>query len=233
VKEEKIANLQSFNEWNFVKDKKSFQRTSIAFAFTMLLLLFSNTIGMEIAVVAVGGGLIMVFTSGKHLDEILPKIDWTLITFFISLFIIVKGLEITGVMELLTEFLLQILGSNNLLAPLIILVFSSILSGILDNMVLAVAMTPVLINISNENTDLKIGPLLWALIIGTNLGGGFTPIGAPPAVLGLGILYRETGTKVGWGEFIKTVGYVTAVRILISALYLIFLVLFVPESALV
>lgn len=233
VNEEKITNLQSFNEWNFVKDKKSFQLTSIVFGITMLLLLLSDTIGMEIAVIVVGGGLIMTLTSGKSLEDILPKIDWTLITFFTSLFIIVKGLEIIGVLELLTEFLLRILGDNNLIASLIMLIFSSILSGILDNMVLAVAMTPVLLNISKENTTLKMGPLVWALIIGTNLGGGFTPIGAPPAVLGLGILYRETGTKVGWGEFFKTIGYVTIVRILISALYLIILVYLVPESALI
>ncbi|OLS28657.1 MAG: Arsenical pump membrane protein [Candidatus Heimdallarchaeota archaeon LC_2] len=233
VKEEKIENLQSFNEWNFVKDKKSFQRTSIVFGITMILLLLSDRIGMEIAVIAVGGGLIMTFVSGKNLDNILTKLDWGLITFFASLFIIVKGLELIGVLELLTDLLLGILGNNNLVASLIMLAFSSIFSGILDNMVLAVAMTPILINISNENTNLKMGPLIWALIIGTNLGGGFTPIGAPPAVLGLGILYKETGTKVGWGEFIKTIGYVTLIRIIVSAFYLMILVYFIPDSFLV
>ena len=52
---------------------------------------------LVIAVIAVGGGLIMTLTSGKSLEDILPKIDWTLITFFTSLFIIVnKGLDLFG-----------------------------------------------------------------------------------------------------------------------------------------
>jgi Na+/H+ antiporter NhaD/arsenite permease-like protein len=232
VNKEKIKSLQSLNEWIFVKNKQSFRLTSIVFGLTMLLFILSDAIGMEIAVIAVGGGLIMTLTSGKNLEDILPKIDWTLITFFTSLFIIIKGLEIIGVMEILADLLLQILG-DNIFVAFILLIFSSIFSGILDNMVLAVAMTPVLINISNENSDIKVGPLVWALLIGTNLGGGFTPIGAPPAIFGLGILYKETGTKVGWGEFIKTVGYVTLIRILISALYLVILISVVPESALV
>jgi len=199
----------------------------------MLALLLSDLIGMNIAVIAVGGGLLMAFAAKFSLDQILPKVDWALLTFFASLFILVKGLENIGVLEILTKFLLLIIGEDDVGASMIVVIFSSIFSGILDNVVLAVALTPILQNIAIENPSLKIGGLVWALIIGTNLGGGLTPIGAPPGVLGLGILYKETGRKVGWGEFFQSVGVVTLVRIAISMIYLAIIVFFFSNEQLI
>ena len=65
------------------------------------------------------------------------------------------------------------------------------------------------------------------MIFGANFGGGLTPIGAPSAVVGLALLYRKTGEKIGWGEFIKTQGLATFVRLIFTSVYLWFLFLFV------
>lgn len=230
---EKILRIESFNEWSVVKDKGKFKLTGAVFASTMLALLLSDLIGVDIAVVAVGGGLLMVFASGLELERILPKVDWTLLTFFASLFILIKGLELVGLLDILTDALLAILSENPILASITILLFSSLFSGILDNVVLAVALTPILLSIAEQSPNLHVGGMVWALIIGTNLGGGLTPIGSPPGVLGLGILYKETGVKIGWGEFFKSVGVVTVVRIFISGFFLALIVLLFDSSALI
>lgn len=234
--EEKQFQIAGYNEWNVVKDVRKFKLTGAVFAITMLLLLLSDNVGMDISVIAVGGGIIMVYTSGYTFEKILPKVDWTLLGFFTSLFVLIKGLELVGLLDLLSNFLVYVmdewLNGNSILSALLILLFSSAFSGVLDNVVLAVALTPILEKIAVSNPALHIGGMVWALIIGTNLGGGLTPIGAPPVVLGLGILYRETGSKVGWGEFFKKVGMVTLVRIFISAIYVIFLVLLFSSNSL-
>ncbi|UCG01060.1 MAG: citrate transporter, partial [Candidatus Heimdallarchaeota archaeon] len=62
--------------------------------------------------------------------------------------------------------------------------------------------------------------IAWAAIFGANFGGGITPIGAPSAVIGLAILYRKTGEKIGWGEFIKTQGLATIARLSVTTIYL-------------
>lgn len=234
-KEEKAAKqakIENYNEWNVVKDPLRFKLTLAVFIFTMLVLLFSDAAGIAVSVIAVGGGLLMVFASDEKLEDVLPKVDWTLLTFFASLFILIKGLELVGVLDILTKGLLLVLGDNDVGATLIILGFSSLFSGVLDNVVLSVALTPILISVSQTNPALNAGGLVWALIVGTNLGGGLTPIGSPPGVLGLGILYKETGLKIGWAEFFKSVGLVTVVRILISAIYLIILVLLFNQDTL-
>ena len=227
----RLNKIQNFDEWSFIKDRRSFYLTSVVFVATLITLLFSDAIGFEIGVIVIGGGIIMVYTSRKSIDIILQKIDWSLIAFFLSLFVLIKILEIVGLLQIISELLLKVLGQNNFLSAIIILISSSILSGILDNIVLAISFTPVLLTIRTEKPGLNIGLMVWALIIGTNLGGGFTLIGAPPCVLGLGILYRETGEKVGWGEFFKTVGVVTLLRIFVSIFYL-FLLGFLDQALL-
>jgi Na+/H+ antiporter NhaD/arsenite permease-like protein len=230
----RLAKIQNFDEWSFIKDKRSFYLTSAALGLSLMILLFSDAIGFEIAVIVVGGGIVMVYTSKKNIEQILAKIDWSLLAFFLSLFVLVKIVELAGLISLITDALLEVIGDNDFTSGLIILIASSFLSGILDNIVLAIALTPVLLelNQSPENSSVNIGVLVWALIIGTNLGGGLTPIGAPPSVLGLGILYRETGEKVGWIEFFRTVGLVTLIRIAISIIY-IFILTLIKESYLV
>ncbi len=235
--EEKRIQIAGYNEWNVVKDKDKFKLTGLVFAVTMLFLLLSDTVGMDISVIAVGGGILMVYTSGYNFEKILPKVDWTLLAFFTSLFVLIKGLELVGLLDLITEAIVFVLNNwlqgNSILSALAILIFSSLFSGILDNVVLAVALTPILEKIAETNPELHIGGMVWALIVGTNLGGGLTPIGAPPGVLGLGILYKETGHKVGWGEFFKSVGIVTLVRIAISAVYIALLVLLFSSDSLI
>ncbi len=225
----RIEKIREFNEWSVVDDKTKFYMTSAVFAISMFFLLLSDTIGFSIAVISVGGGLLMMYVSGKKFETVLPKVDWTLLTFFASLFILIKVLELVGVLKLLAGFLVIFLGSNDLIASIVLLIFSTIFSGVLDNVVLAVTLTPIISDIS-ATSSLNAGPLVWALIIGTNLGGGLTPIGAPPCVLGLGILQREKGIKVGWGEFFKTVGVATILRLIIAAIYLILLVIFVDPK---
>lgn len=230
----RLDKIKNFDEWSFIKDRRSFYLTSFALGFSLVMLLFSDAIGFEIAVIVVGGGILMVYTSKRNIEQILAKIDWSLLAFFLSLFVLVKIIELAGLISLISDVLIKIIGDNNFLSGVIILISSSFLSGIFDNIVLAIALTPVLIDLnqSPEHNSVNIGVLAWALIIGTNLGGGLTPIGAPPSVLGLGILYRETGEKVGWLEFFRTVGIVTLIRIAISIIY-IFILTFINESSLV
>ncbi len=220
--------ISTFNEWSVVKDRRAFYYTTIAFVLTMIALLLSDIIKQNLAIISVGGGILMLYVSKAKVDKVFSKVDWPLLSFFASLFVMIKALELVHLLDLLTQFLIVILGNDNIIATIIMLLFSSLLSGFLDNVVLAVTLTPMLGQIV-ANSSLHLGPLIWALIIGTNLGGGLTPIGAPPGVLGLGILKKETGKLVGWGYFFKTVGVATIVRIFISGIYLILLVWLIPD----
>jgi Na+/H+ antiporter NhaD/arsenite permease-like protein len=168
-----------------------------------------------------------VVVSGKKFDEVLAKLDWGLLAFFLGLFVLIAGLDFVHLLEFLAEWLASILPKNELLASTIILWVVAIISGIVDNIVVAAAFGPVLFDVA---TLLGIPPRLiaWATIFGANFGGGFTPIGAPSAVVGLAVLYKKTGEKMGWGEFFKTQGLATTVRLFATIFYLAILSFLLP-----
>ncbi len=217
VRQQKI---EAFDEWSVVKDKKAFYKTAVVFTLSMISFIISDFIGIDLAVLAIGGALFMVLAAGTTLDQMLPRVDWSLLTFFQGLFIIIAALDEVGVMKALANALTKVLGDKTWLAGVMVLWFSGIISGILDNIVLAAALAPVLKD-ATAATGLNPDVIAWALIFGTNLGGGFTPIGAPPVVLGLSLYYKKTGKKVGWIEFFKLAGTVTLVRMVYSTIFLI------------
>lgn len=211
--------VSDFDEWSAVKDRNAFYRSIIVLSLTILGFMFSQQLGLSLALVAVVGGFIMIVTSGKKLELVFEKLDWILVAFFLGLFVLINALDVVLVLDFIAESLALILPPDPFWASTILLWVIAIISGIVDNIVVAAAFGPILLEVV-EAKDLPAGIIAWAAIFGANFGGGITPIGAPSAVIGLAILYRKTGEKIGWGEFIKTQGLATIARLSVTTIYL-------------
>ena len=214
--------VNEFDPWGAVKDKKLFYQSIIILNTTILGFVFSQQLGLSLALIAITGGTVMVLVSGKKLDDVMSKLDWGLIAFFLGLFVLIAALNIVDVLNYTAEKLSEILPHNSVISAIIILLFVSLISAIVDNIVVAAAFGPILLSVATTS-GLSADLLAWATIFGANFGGGLTPIGAPSAVVGLSILYKKTGKKVGWGEFIKTQGLATIIRLILCSFYLILL----------
>ena len=211
--------VDDFDEWSAVKDRTAFYRSISVLSLTILGFVFSQQLGVSLAMVAVAGGVIMIVTSGKKLEYIFEKLDWHLVAFFLGLFVLINALDVVHILDFIAEQLAAILPADDFLAASILLWFTSVISGIVDNIVVAAAFGPILLDVAiTEGYSQSL--FAWAAIFGANFGGGITPIGAPSAVVGLAILYRKTGEKIGWGEFIKTQGLATIARLVITTIYL-------------
>ena len=218
--------IMQFDEWSVVPDRNVFYRVGIVFVITILSFLVSDIIGLPLAVLALAGAIFMVLVGNTDMETILEKLDWGLLVFFLGLFILIATLELTGVMEFLAALLSKYLAGNPVVSGVIILFVSALLSAILDNIVLAATFSLVLYDAA---IDIGLNPKIfaWALIYGTNLGGGFTPIAAPANLIGIGVLQRATAKKVSWVEFFKTSGVLTLIRLLIAMLFVIILSLLI------
>ena len=211
--------VEEFDEWSAVKSRSAFNRSIIVLSMTILGFVFSQQLGISLAMVAIAGAVVMIVTSGKKLEYIFEKLDWHLVAFFVGLFILINALDVVHILDFIAEALAAILPSDDFFAATILLWFISVISGIVDNIVVAAAFGPILLDVAiTEGYSQAL--FAWAAIFGANFGGGITPIGAPSAVVGLAILYRKTGEKIGWGEFIKTQGLATLVRLVITTVYL-------------
>lgn len=214
--------VNEFNEWSAVKDKGFFYRSIVVLSLTIVAFVFSDQIGLSLSVIAITGAFIIILVSGKKIDDVLSKLDWSLIAFFMGLFVLIATLEIVEILSSIAIWLTGILPADTIMASIVLLWFVAIISGIVDNIVVAAAFGPILLSIA-ATSNYSPMVLAWSAIFSANFGGGLTPIGAPSAVVGLALLYRKTGHKMGWGEFIKTQGIATFVRLLITSLYLWFL----------
>lgn len=182
---------------------------------------FTHTIThLEGATIALAGAALLLLLTMREPDEHLHHVEWTSIFFFIGLFILVTGLEQVGVIRMLAEWFLAATGANMTVTAISLLWGSAIFSAIVDNIPFVATMIPLIKDIG-AIAGLPLMPLWWALLIGADIGGNATLVGASANVVVSGIAERE-GQKIGFVEYLKVAVPLTVVALIIGTFYLYF-----------
>ncbi|WP_297460391.1 ArsB/NhaD family transporter [Thermococcus sp.] len=190
--------IESLREEEAIRDHSLFRKSVIVILAVIGLFFVHDKLGLEPAVVALFGASVLLIWSGMEPDEILEKVEWTAIFFFVGLFILVGALVETGVINGIASWVTGHIHSTGE-ALVIITWFSAIASAIVDNIPLTAAMIPL---IKAMGSSMNIYPLWWALSLGACLGGNGTAIGASANVVVIGIAARE-GIRISFVEFLK------------------------------
>jgi Na+/H+ antiporter NhaD/arsenite permease-like protein len=170
------------------------------FLLVIILLITHAQTGISVASIGlIAAGLTFIF-GYKDASHIMKRVDWQTLLFFFGLFICVSGLEQTGALETLAEFISRISGGNFIIVVTIILWVSAFASAIVDNIPFAATMIPVIKGLAA--TGMPLPALAWTLALGTDIGGNGTPIGASANVVGTAIAEKE-GYPISWGRFCK------------------------------
>ena len=201
-----------------ITNKKDFIISSIIFACAVILLVTHATTHLTVATIGLFIAIITLITSGKHALELLKQVDYKTLVFFIGLFIVVSGLEETGILKLIANFIGDISDGNVMLMIAIILWISAIASAFVDNIPFAATMVPIIQSLA-ETSGVPISTLAWALAIGTDIGGSATPIGASANVVGTSVAAKN-GYPIGWGRYCKKIAPATIIVLAISTVYL-------------
>ncbi len=214
-KDEKIDPSTFPNPGDAIENKKDFIVSTIIFIIAIVLLVTHAQTGLTVAFIGVVIALITLITSFKHIGAILKKVDYKTLLFFIGLFIVVGGLEQTGVLEMIASFIEKVCGGNVFAMVLIIMWISAIASAFVDNIPFAATMVPVIKSLAATTVGAQLPVLAYALSVGTNIGGSATPIGASANVVGTSVI-SKAGHPVGWGKYCKTAIPATAIVIIIA-----------------
>ena len=150
--------------------------------------------------------------------EILEKVEWNTIFFFVGLFIIIGGLEASGGIKLMAEWLLRVTNGSQEATSMMILWGSGIISGIIDNIPYTATMSPMLVEIQKTMGADYTYPLWWALSLGACLGGNMTIIGAAANVIVSENAAKE-GHPIGFMQFMKYGVPVVVISLIISSVY--------------
>lgn len=135
------------------------------------------------------------------------------------MFIIIGGVEASGGIKLMAEWILRVTQGSQEAASMLILWASGIISGIIDNIPYTATMSPMLVEIQKTMGADYTTPLWWCLSLGACLGGNMTMIGAAANVI-----VSESAAKEGhpmfFLRFMKYGVIVVAISLIISSLYI-------------
>lgn len=215
---ERQATVAAFDEWALVKDRRLFYRCAAILGGTILGFASAQRLGVGIDFVAFCGATAALLLSGISPDEAIKKVNWSLILFFIGLFVIIGSVQETGLLDWQARQMIELSGGNPTVTMLLMAAFVLVLSGLVDNIPVAATLIPIVRAMESQGIDAV--PLWWALVIASNLGGNSTPIGSVSSVIALNALEKERGVKIGWGEFLRVGGLILAVQGVVALVYL-------------
>lgn len=221
--------VMHMNAFSHITNKKLLYKSLAVLFIVILGFMFAEKIYLENGVIALLGAsvLLMLYTSNdkphirdEKTEEMFNLADWTTIFFFCGLFMVVGGLEKTGILEILGQKFITYTKGDLQNATFSILGISAIVSSAIDNIPFVATMIPIL-----KSMEASFGgreammPVWWALSLGACFGGNGSLIGASANVIVAGLAARE-------GHPLKFLGFllwsipVMILSVLIAALYL-------------
>lgn len=211
--------IDQFDPWALVESKAVLIRSAIILVLTVVGFAAAQPLGVGMDFIAMAGGTAALLFAGKTVEEAISKVNWTVILFFLGLFVIIGCVKATGSLNWLAEQVVAVSqGEIYALVPLLT-IFSAGASAIVDNIPVAATLIPVVSQIGEGPSAVE--PLWWAVVLGCNLGGNGTPIGSISCVIALYTLKKEMNQVVGWGEFLKIGGTIMVFQVIGAIAYLL------------
>lgn len=190
------------------------------------------------AIALLGAVLCLLLTHHSGIDtvqNILRDIDWSTLIFFMSVFVLIGGLQETGIISAASGLLSVVIGQNIALGTLVLLFVTGILSSLIPNIPLVAAMVPLLkeylVNVNLAGPEMlspdfaaqispEILPLFVAMMFGATLGGNGTLVGASSNIVAAGIA-EQHGNPISFQVFLRYGLPMMAVQLVVISLFIV------------
>ena len=163
---EEIDSSSMPNPKDTITNKKDFVISCVIFACAVVMLVTHAQTGLTVALIGAVIAVVTLITSGRYALEILKRVDYKTLLFFIGLFIVVGGLEQTGILELIAGLIGEVSRGNLKIMVAIIIWVSAVASAFVDNIPFAATMVPVIQSLAAVQ-GVDTATLAWALSMGT------------------------------------------------------------------
>jgi Na+/H+ antiporter NhaD/arsenite permease-like protein len=213
---------------------------SLVVALVLVLFVVGDQLPVPIsppAIALLGAVLCLLLTHHSGIDtvqNILRDIDWSTLIFFMSVFVLIGGLQETGIIRAASGLLALAIGKNIALGTLVLLVMTGILSSLIPNIPLVAAMVPLmkeyLVNVNLAGPEIlatdfagqvspEILPLFIAMMFGATLGGNGTLVGASSNIVAAGIA-EQHGKTITFHEFLRYGLPVMSAQLVVISLFI-------------
>src|SRR5918997_885760 len=127
-----------------IRDGVLLRRSLIILGLVILAFFLHGALHLEAATIALFGAAALLLYSGANVEEILREVEWPTLLFFVGLFVLVGGLEVTGFVGSIAEALTGVGGGTSATTAIVVIWGSGIASGIVDNIPFTATMIPVI-----------------------------------------------------------------------------------------
>ena len=178
-----IDTALDLDETKVLKDKKALFSVTFAIGVVVVLFFIHHRYHLFPGYVSWIGVAVALALVRPDPEKILEGLDWSVLLFFSGLFVIVGGVEGSGLLDLVGEQLASVAQDPEklLLTALIVMWVAAFLSAAVDNIPFTVTMIPIISHLQTQGVDVM--PLWWALAAGVGLGGNGSHIGATANVI--------------------------------------------------
>lgn len=186
----KIDEVLDLDETKVLKDKRALIAVCFSIAIVIFLFFVHHHYHLFPGYVAWIGVAVAFALVRPEPEDLLKEIDWSVLLFFAGLFIIVGGVEGSGLLDLLGQQLVSVAQEPGklLVTALVVMWVSAFLSAAVDNIPFTVTMIPIISHLETQGVDVM--PLWWALALGVGLGGNGSHIGSTANVICVAVAER-------------------------------------------
>jgi Na+/H+ antiporter NhaD/arsenite permease-like protein len=172
----KIEVLEELEPKEALKNAVHANRVLIILGAAIVLFFFEELLNITPAFIALSAATLSLIWIRPTINEVLAHIEWSVLLFFAALFVMIGGLESTGILQELAHSVLGLSTQNPMLFSILLLWMVAILSAFLDNIPVTIALIPVIQSLAASGVN--VNALWWALAFGAGLGGNGTIIGS-------------------------------------------------------
>lgn len=223
IKPKNFEAVMAMDEKEALKDKRTLYKVFFSLIITFTLFATERRLGIESSFAALFGAATCFALCRPSTEEILKDVEWSVLAFFLGLFVLVGGIEHTKLFSFISKALYSVAKNHLSCGVLLLLWGSATLSAFLGNVPFVAAMIPIIKKIATFGVNPN--PLWWTLALGCGFGGNATPVGAAANVVVLSMSERAR-FPLTFFHWIKIGTLIAFVSCLISSFYLLLLLPF-------
>jgi Na+/H+ antiporter NhaD/arsenite permease-like protein len=218
-----------FDEREAITDPRLLKQSLSVLALVLVAFVLAHPLHLEPATIAMfGAALLLLLANWPHdadeqarnVHHAFSEVEWVTIFFFVGLFIVVHGVDSTGLLRMLAEWLIGVTGGDLTVTALAILWVSAVASSVVDNIPFVATMIPLIKSMAPTFGGPEgLMPLWWSLSLGACLGGNGTLVGASANLIVAGLAERA-GQPIRFVPFMLAAFPLMLLSILISTVYL-------------
>jgi Na+/H+ antiporter NhaD/arsenite permease-like protein len=216
VKDEDNVDIAALDASSLITDPVLLRKSLIIMTGVIIGFLLHGALHLEPATIALIGATLLMLWGKTDPHNALRDVEWTTLFFFFGLFIMVEALIEVGLIDVVADALLRFTDGNLRLTSTLLVWFSAIASGIVDNIPYTATMIPIVESLSQAMAG---EPLWWSLALGACLGGNFTLVGAAANVVVVS-LAEKSGHPISFMHFFRYGALVTIVSLILATAYI-------------